>query len=471
MSGDDLLQTTLPTRGWQRAQARVTRRAVGPALLWLGLFLAGPQAVAWAAPPTLNQPQSPSNNTTPAFSGTTSSPINELWEPFNPVIVKIYATVEGKEGPEVQELPPTPPFLGNDWTAGPAQVLAPGTYAARAEQAGEASAPVSFTIDTTPPVVTITSPANGSSAIGSSQLVSGSAGTAEGDLAEVTVQLSAGQGTAFPLRTVTVTASGGRWEGPFAGLAPGTYTVRSEQRDAAGNVGFSEPVTFSLRSPPPPPVPQPPRASFVWFPSSPVVGETVTLLSSSTDPSSAITAFAWAPSGNGSFRAGKPLITTSFSAPGGHVVRLRVSDANGLSSVAAETIPVAPAALTLMQPFPIVRISGSETSNGVRLTTLTVQAPPGARVTVSCQGRGCPARSESRVAVSRVRHGAAGTVRITFRRFERILRAGVILRIRVFKPGEIGKYTRFIVRRGLLPERLDTCLDSGGFKPMACPSS
>jgi hypothetical protein len=230
-------------------------------------------------------------------------------------------------------------------------------------------------------------------------------------------------------------------------------------------------VTFSLRSPPPPPVPQPPRASFVWFPSSPVVGETVALLSSSTDPSSPITAFAWAPSGNGSFRAGKPLITTSFSAPGAHVVRLRVSDANGLSSVAAETIPVAPAPLTLMQPFPIVRISGSETSNGVRLTTLTVQAPPGARVTVSCQGHGCPARSESRVAASRVRHGAAGTVRITFRRFERTLRAGVILRIRVFKPGEIGKYTRFIVRRGLLPERLDTCLDSGGFKPMACPSS
>jgi hypothetical protein len=152
-------------------------------------------------------------------------------------------------------------------------------------------------------------------------------------------------------------------------------------------------------------------------------------------------------------------------------VRLRVSDANGLSSVASETIPVAVAPLTLMQPFPIVRITGSETSHGVRLTTLTVQAPPGARVTVSCQGRGCPARSESRVAVSRVRNPAQGTVRISFRRFERTLRAGVILRIRVSKPGEIGKYTRFIVRRGLLPERLDTCLDPGGFKPMACPSS
>ena len=184
-----------------------------------------------------------------------------------------------------------------------------------------------------------------------------------------------------------------------------------------------------------------------------------------------MTAFAWAFAGNGPFRAGRPLITTSFSAPGAHVVRLRVSDANGLSSVATETIPVARAPLRLMQPFPIVRIAGSETSNGVRLTTLTVQAPPGARVTVSCQGRGCPARSVSRVAASRTRNPAAGTVGLSFRRFEHTLRAGVILRIRVSKPGEIGKYTRLIVRRGLLPERLDTCLDPGGFKPMACPSS
>jgi hypothetical protein len=347
----------------------------------------------------------------------------------------------------------------------------PGEYTALAERLGERSSPARFTIDTTPPVASITSPANGSSAIGTSQAVSGNTGTAEGDLQEVTVQLFAGPGVGSLLEAQSPPVTAGSWTATFAGLAPGTYTVRAEQRDAAGNVGFSEPVTFSLTSPPPPPQPQPPRASFTWFPSAPTVGETVTLVSSSTDSSSPITAFAWALAGNGPFRAGQPLITTSFSTPGAHVVRLRVSDANGLSSVATETIPVARAPLTLMQPFPIVRIAGSETSNGVRLTTLTVQAPPGARVTVSCQGRGCPARSESRVAVSRVRNRVAGTVLISFRRFEHALRAKAILSIRVSKPGEIGKYTRFIVRRGQLPERLDTCLDPGGFKPMGCPSS
>jgi hypothetical protein len=471
MSSAGLRQIPRPPRCGQRARARVARRAVRAALLWLGLFLAGPQALAWAAPPTLNPPQPWSNNTTPSFTGTTGSPIAEewQWEPTDVVTVRIYATGEGKEA-EVQHLE-TPLFLGSVWTVGPAQALAQGSYAALAEQGGERSSPAPFTIDTTPPVVSITSPANGSSAIGTSQLVSGTAGTAEGDLPEVTVQLFAGAGIGSLLETQSPPVTAGSWTATFAGRSPGTYTLRSEQRDAAGNVGFSEPVTFSLRSPPPPPVPQSPRASFVWFPSSPAAGETVTLLSSSTDATSPITAFAWALSGNGSFRAGKGLITTSFSTPGAHVVQMRVSDANGLSSVVAETIRVAPARLTLMQPFPIVRIAGSETSDGVRLTTLTVQAPPGARVTVSCQGRGCPARSQSRVAVSRVRNRAAGTVRISFRRFEHTLRAGVILRIRVSKPGEIGKYTRFIVRRGLLPERLDTCLDPAGFKPIACPSS
>ena len=37
----------------------------------------------------------------------------------------------------------------------------------------------------------------------------------------------------------------------------------------------------------------PPAASFTWFPEVPRVGETVTLVSSSTDPSSPLTSFAW----------------------------------------------------------------------------------------------------------------------------------------------------------------------------------
>ena len=207
----------------------------------------------------------------------------------------------------------------------------------------------------------------------------------------------------------------------------------------------------------------------MWFPSAPTTGQSVSLVSTSTDTVSPITAFAWALTGNGAFHAGGQLLTTSFSTPGSHVVRLRVTDANGLSSVATQTIQVTSAPLFLMQPFPIVRIAGSETLSGVRLRLLTAQAPVGARVTVSCRGRGCPAKSEGQVALSRKRHG--GTVVVEFRRFERSLRAGVILEIRISKRGEIGKFTRFVVRRGKLPERVDMCLDAAGVSPLVCPPS
>jgi hypothetical protein len=65
----------------------------------------------------------------------------------------------------------------------------------------------------------------------------------------------------------------------------------------------------------------------------------------------------------------------------------------------------------------------------------------------------------------------AGVAPVEFRGFERSLRPGVTLEILVSKPGEIGKYTRFAVRRGKLPERVDMCLDPAGVKPLACPSS
>jgi len=61
-------------------------------------------------------------------------------------------------------------------------------------------------------------------------------------------------------------------------------------------------------------------------------------------------------------------------------------------------------------------------------------------------------------------------VLLAFRRFERSLPAGVSLEIRVSKRGEIGKYTRFAIRRHGLPSRTDACLRSTSPKPIACPS-
>ena len=60
---------------------------------------------------------------------------------------------------------------------------------------------------------------------------------------------------------------------------------------------------------------------------------------------------------------------------------------------------------------------------------------------------------------------------VHFRRFERSLPAGVALEIRVYKSGRIGKYTRFVIRRGKLPSRVDKCVGQAGTKPIPCPSS
>jgi len=354
-----------------------------------------------------------------------------------------------------------------------AAALPDGTYTAEATEENEArheskSPPVTFTVDTTPPSVTIAAPANGSSMTSETQGVSGSAGVAAGDISSVTVQLFTGPAGGALREAHIVPVSNGSWSDTFGGLSPGTYTLQAEQADDAGNLGVSAPVTFTVVSPPPAPAPPPPAASFTWFPTAPSTGENVSLVSSSTDMTSPITAFAWGLTGTSAFQAGKPVLTTSFSTPGGHVVRLRVTAANGLSSIASETIKVNSAPLTLMQPFPIVRIAGSETFSGVDLRLLTAQAPPGSRITVTCKGHACP-KAESQIAASSKKK--TGTVTVEFRRFERALQAGVVLEIRIFKAGEIGKFTRFTVRHDKLPERDDACLGPTGTKPIVCPSS
>jgi large repetitive protein len=364
------------------------------------------------------------------------------------------------------------------WTVGPVPALADGTYTVQAEQEDSGVQYVveaTFSVDATAPHLTLSSPANGSSTSSSTQSLGGSAGIEEGDLPTITVQLYAGPTSAgTALQTDTAQATGGTWSSAgFAGLSSGTYTAQAEQSDDVGNVGHSEPVTFTVTTPPVSTVPaaasSPPVASFRWVPSTPHPGEPVTLVSTSTDASSPITAFAWALAGNGAFTGGEAAITTSFATAGAHVVQLQVTDSNGLTSTVAETIVVSAPAPSLIVPFPIVRMAGSYNAVGAKISLLTVQAPVGATVTVKCRGIGCPARSEKVVVASGAK-SKPGTVLITLRRFERPLHAGAVLVIEVSYGGEIGKYTRFVIHHGKLPTRQDLCLSPGATAPIQCPS-
>jgi hypothetical protein len=213
-----------------------------------------------------------------------------------------------------------------------------------------------------------------------------------------------------------------------------------------------------------------PSASFTWFPASPRVGEVVTLASTSTDPSSPITGYAWDAQGVNIFTPGPSVITTLFTKAGHHTVQLRVSDANGQSSLVSKDVFVGSVKLRLLQPFPVVRIAGSDTRSGARISLLSVQAPVGARVLVSCSGRGCPRAREARTATTPAKKKAS-VVLLTFRRFERALKAGIKLEVKVYEPGLVGKYTSFRIRHSRLPARVDACLDPNSLKAMTCPTS
>jgi hypothetical protein len=118
-------------------------------------------------------------------------------------------------------------------------------------------------------------------------------------------------------------------------------------------------------------------------------------------------------------------------------------------------------------PFPVVRLAGTIQDSGIRVRRLTVNAPRGARTEVRCIGRHCPfgkRRYTHRTAV------ASDVWRL--RRLDgRFLRAGIRLQVFVMRSRTIGRYTRFKIRSGRPPLRVDRCLVSLSRKPVACPAA
>jgi hypothetical protein len=215
-----------------------------------------------------------------------------------------------------------------------------------------------------------------------------------------------------------------------------------------------------------------PTASFTWSPQAPQIGDPVTLTSTSTVIGSRIANYAWDFADNGpfgAFKEGGPVASVAYATPGSHVVRLRVTAADGLTDVAAQTITMAPppASAGVMYPFPTVSIRGRDLRSGVRIKRLAVRAPVGSSIAIACSRARCPARTARRTAPSR----RGRETWLSFRKFQSILPAGAVLEVRVSQPGKIGAYTRFHVRRRGLPVRSDSCLDLAAVKPIACPRS
>ena len=131
--------------------------------------------------------------------------------------------------------------------------------------------------------------------------------------------------------------------------------------------------------------------------------------------------------------------------------------------------------ISLLSPFPVVRIAGTIKRRGTRLRSFSVAVPFGATVTVRCKGHGCPFHRQTRTARLPAKpkgETAPATKLIHIRRLERrLLRAGMVVRVFVTKQGTIGKFTQFVMKRRRPPARIDRCLAPGSVKPVQCPAS
>ena len=241
-------------------------------------------------------------------------------------------------------------------------------------------------------------------------------------------------------------------------VAPAGVTVASGDHAKARASAF-----YNLARPGPPP----PHADFVWFPALPHPGEPALLASVSTASTSPIVKYAWDLRQGEGFASGGPTLDTTFTTYAPREVRLRVTDANGSADIAAHTISMSAPPPSVISPFPIVRIVGILKRAGVRIKLLSVRMSAAARAVVACRGTRCPAKSQARALPA----SRKGTTWVRFRSFERFLRAGIALEIRTSKPGKIGAFTRYAIRRRKLPARSDSCLDPGGRKPIACPTA
>ncbi len=191
---------------------------------------------------------SSTNDTTPAFSGTAGT----LTGDSATVTVKIYTGASVNPLNLVQTLTATRNGITGAYSVDSA-ALAEGTYTAQASQSDTAgntgsSSANTFVVDTTAPIISLVTPADGSSTNDTTPAFSGTAGTLTGDSATVTVKIYTGA-SVNPLnlvQTLTATRNGitGAYSVDSAALAEGTYTAQASQSDTAGNTGSSSANTF-----------------------------------------------------------------------------------------------------------------------------------------------------------------------------------------------------------------------------------
>lgn len=199
-----------------------------------------------------------------------------------------------------------------------------------------------------------------------------------------------------------------------------------------------------------------PVANFAFVPRTVRVGDPVNFVSSSFDADGPLRDQSWDLDGDGQFDDGRGSeVVYTYTRAGNRTVRLKVTDSAGVSEVHEQLLHVDPApkpAPGSLRPAPFIRFNGLVLRGGARVRILGVRAPKGSLVAVRCSGKGCPAKQRrKRVTKASVR----------FKTYERFLRGGIRLDIYIRKPSTIGAFTRYKIRAGKGPVRIQRCLPPG----------
>jgi hypothetical protein len=207
---------------------------------------------------------------------------------------------------------------------------------------------------------------------------------------------------------------------------------------------------------------RPPVPAFDYAPKPPVARELVTLTSTASDPDGPVVLQEWDLDGDGVFDDATGETALSFwRRAGTYPVSLRVTDRDGATAVATQSVVVDPRPLGVLSPTPLVRIVGVPTAAGAHLDLVSVTAPKGTHVGVRCKGSGnCPYKHK--------RFTSKGK-RVILRKLARTYREGTVIEVRITKSETIGKLTRLRIRADDNPARVDRCLRPGRpNKPFIC---
>jgi PKD repeat protein len=215
-----------------------------------------------------------------------------------------------------------------------------------------------------------------------------------------------------------------------------------------------------------PPVPgnNNPVARFAFLPRTVRVGDPVSFVSGSFDVDGPLQTQTWDLDGDGQFDDGRgDEVVYTYTKAGDRTVRLQVTDAAGVSEVHQRLLHVDPAPKAppgSLRPSPFIRFFGLVLPRGSRVQLLSVRAPRGAVLTAKCIGKDCPTAKRRKRSKGRA---------VRFKTYERFLRAGTRLDIFIRKPNTIGAFTRYKIRAGKGPVRIDRCLAPGRTsKPKRC---